>query len=322
MNRRQVVRVLLFFTALAVGSVHAQTFPSKVVKLVVAFPPGGGGDILARVLADRMAGELGQSVIVENRPGGGAVVAYEFVARAPADGYTVLEVFPSFVINPAIRRGLSFDPLGDFKSIGQAALLPMALVVNPSLPAHTLQELVALARARPGDLSYGTPGPGTTQHLVGEMLRLATGIDIVHVPYQGGAAAASAVAGNHIAMSISNVTEAAPFFNGGKVRPIVVTTAMRAEQLPDVPTFREAGFPALETMNWIGFVVPQGTPAAAAARLNAALVHALADAAVQEKIKAQGMLPASGSAEEFAALLKSESTRFGAVAKAAKLQVD
>jgi tripartite-type tricarboxylate transporter receptor subunit TctC len=322
MKARILLAAIAAFAAGLVAPAGAQTFPSKPVHIVVPFSPGGAADILSRVLAESMAKGLGQPVIVDNRPGAGAVIAYEFVARAPADGHTVLLVFPSFVINPTLRHGLNYDPLKDFRSIGQAMSLPMAIAVGPAVPAKTLPELIALARARPGDFSYGTPGTGTTHNIVGEMMKLATHIDIVHVPYPGGGAQVTATAGGHLQIAIANVTEIVPFARSGKVRVLVVTTPERAEALPDVPTFREAGYPEFEATNWAGYVVPAATPPAMVARLNAELVRALRNPEVQEKLKTQGMFVAPGTPEEFTALLQSEATRYGRVIREAGIKID
>jgi len=304
------------------GAAQAQSFPSKPLKIIVPFAPGGAADIMCRVLAENMAKELGQPVVVDNRPGAGAVIGYELAARSPGDGHTMVIVFPSFVVNPSIRRGLLYDPFKDFKAVGGAISLPMAIAVNPALPAKTLQELIALARAKPGELAYGTPGVGTTHHVWGELFRITTGINITHVPYPGGGAQVMATIGGHIAIAVSNVTEIAPSAAAGKVRVLVVTTPERAEQLPDVPTLRELGYPALEATNWAGIVVPAATPPAVIARLNAELNRVLRIPEVQEKLKLQGMYVAPTTPEEFAALLQSESARYAQVVKEAGMKVE
>jgi tripartite-type tricarboxylate transporter receptor subunit TctC len=322
MKARTFLAAAIAFAASLPLPACAQTFPSKVVKIVVTFAPGGAADILGRVLAESMAKGLGQPVIVENKPGGGAVIGYEYGARAPADGYTMLMVFPSFVVNAAARAGVAYDPNKDLRAVGQAMYLPMAVAVNPSLPVKSLAELIAYARAKPGELSYGTPGAGSTHNVVGEMLKLGTKIDIVHVPYSGGGAQVLATAGGHIQMNISNVTEIAPLAKAGKIRAIVVTTPERAEALPDVPTFREAGYPELEATNWAGFMVPIATPAPVVARLNAELVRALRSPEVQEKLRAQGMFVAPGTPEEFGALIQSESARYGKIVREAGIKLE
>jgi tripartite-type tricarboxylate transporter receptor subunit TctC len=269
-----------------------------------------------------MAKGLGQSVLVENRPGGSTIIGTEIVARSPADGHTLLVVFPSFIINPALRQAMSFDPLKDFKAVGQTMSVPMAIAVHPSVPAKSLQELIALARARPGEISYGTPGVGTTHHVMGEMLKLAAKINIVHAPFQGGAPALTAVTGGHIQMIYGNATEIAPSVKSGKIRAIVVTSAERADVLPDVPTMREAGFPELEATNWSGMVVPSATPPSTIARLNAELVRALRDADIQGKFRSYGMSPAPGTPDEFGAFLQSEAARYAKAVREAGVKAD
>jgi tripartite-type tricarboxylate transporter receptor subunit TctC len=279
------------------------------------------GDVTARVLGEEMAKGLGQPVIVDNKPGAGAVIAYEMVARSPADGYTLLLVFPSFVINPSARR-VAYDPLKDFKAVGQAIAAPMAIAVNPAVPAKSLQELVGLARSKPGEMAYGTPGVGTTQHVFGEMLKLAANFNIAHAPYQGGAPAITALMGGHIPIVVANVSELLPFATAGKIRLLVVTTGERVDGLPDVPTLREAGYPELETANWAGLVVPAATPEPAIARLSAELTRALRSSEVLGKLKEQRLVAVPSSPEEFSNLLRSESARFAKVIKEAGIKLD
>jgi tripartite-type tricarboxylate transporter receptor subunit TctC len=305
----------------AASAAHAQTFPSKPLRIIVPFAPGGAADITSRLVAEHLAKAFSQSVIVDNRPGAGAVIGYEAGARAPADGHTTTVVFPSFVINPSVRR-VQYDPLKDFKPVTQSISLPMALAVHPSVPAKSLKDFIALARAKPGELSYGTPGIATIQHVLGELTKQTLKVSLTHVPYSGGAPAMTALAGGHITTLIGNVLEVAPFAKAGKVRPIVVTTAIRAESLPDVPTMRELGYAVLEATNWAGYVVPAATPAAAVSRLNAELVKALRFPDVQEKFKVQGMSAAPSTAEQFAALLQAESTRYSKVVRDAQIKAE
>ena len=316
------ISYLIFAVVLCgTGAAQAQSFPSKPVRIIVPFPPGGAADISSRVLAEHLGKTLGQSVIVENRPGAGAVIGYELGARAPGDGHTITIVFPSFVVNPSIRR-VNYDPIKDFKAVAQTISLPMAIAVHPSVPARSLKELVALARARPGEISYGTPGVGTIQHVLGELFSLSMKVKLTHVPYAGLAPANTALAGGHITMVITNLVEMTPFASTGKVRPIVLTTATRAESFPGVPTFRELGDAELEATNWAGFVAPAATPAAAIARLNGDIVRALRAPDVQERFKAQGMSAAPSTPEQFAALLQSETARYGKVVRAAGIRAE
>jgi len=237
MNARLTAALFLSLAGF-LTAVHAQTFPSKSLRIIVPFPPGGAADLTTRILGEQMGKALGQAVIAENRPGAGAVIGYELGARAPGDGHTLLVVFPSFVINPAVKQGLKYDPLKDFKAVGQTISVPMVFAVNPSVPAKSLQELIALARAKPGEIGYGTPGAGTTHHIIGEMFRLSAKINVVHVPFQGGGPAITAVAGGHIPMVLSNVNEVAPFAKSGKVRPLAVTPTMATLAPPSAARMR------------------------------------------------------------------------------------
>jgi tripartite-type tricarboxylate transporter receptor subunit TctC len=261
-------------------------------------------------------------VITENRPGAGAVIGYELGARAAGDGHTLLVTFPSFVINPSVKPNLKYDPLKDFRAVGQTISVPMVFAVNPSVPAKTLAELVALARAKPGEIAYGTPGAGTTHHVIGEMFRLAANINIVHAPFQGGGPAIAAAAGGHIPMVLANVSEVVPFAKNGKMRPLAVTTAERADVFPEVPTLREAGYPEAESTNWSGLVVPAATPAPVVARLNDELVRALRSAEVVEKFKTFGMSAAPGTPEQFDVLLRSEAVRYAKTVREAGIKAD
>ena len=310
------------FAAGFLGAAYAQTFPSRPVHIIVPFPPGGAADVTSRVLGEQMAKGLGQPVISENRPGAGAVIGYEAGARAAGDGHTLLVTFPSFVINPSLKQGLKYDPLKDFRAVGQTISVPMVFAVNPSVPAKSLQELIALARARPGEIAYGTPGAGTTHHVVAEMFRLAANINIVHAPFQGEAPALTACAGGHLPMVFVNASAVAPFAKSGKVRALAVTTPERADVLPGVPTMREVGYPEIESTNWSGFVVPAATPASAVSRLNEELVRALRSADVLDKLKTYGMSPAPGTPEQFDALLRSEAARYAKVVREAGTKAD
>ena len=313
------VIALALFCATAL---HAQPYPSKPIRIIVPFPPGGAADVTARVLGEHMAKGLGQPILIENRPGAGAVIGYEAGARAPGDGYTMLVVFPSFVINAFVRSSLQYHPFRDFKAVGQTISVPMAISIHPSLPVKSMQDLIALARSRPGELGYGTPGAGTTHHFVGEMLGVAAGVKFNHVPYSGGAPSVTAAAGGHVPMLISNVSEIAPFAKMGKLRALAVTTAERAETLPDVPSYREAGFPQLAMSNWAGIVVPAATPQAVITRLNSEMVSGLRNAQIQDKLKVQGMFTTPGAPEQFDALLKSESTRYAKAVQDSGIKLD
>jgi tripartite-type tricarboxylate transporter receptor subunit TctC len=303
-------------------AVHAQTFPSKPVRLVVPFPAGGALDTIARILVPPLSRALGQNVIVDNRPGGGTVIATEMVARSPADGHTLLLMANSFTINPAVRSKLPYDALRDFAGVSRLATVPVIFSVHPSVPAKTFKELIALARARPGELTYATAGPGTNQHLIGEMLKSMAGIDINHVPYQGGAPATMAVMGGHTSVLIINVTESGPHIQAGKLRALAVTSLERSVDFKDVPTVAESGFPGFEAITWFGAVAPAATPRDAINRLNADIVRALQLPEVRNGLGKLGLSAAGTSAEEFDAFIRSELRRNEKVARASNLRID
>jgi tripartite-type tricarboxylate transporter receptor subunit TctC len=319
---RATVAVAALCAIVSPLTVKAQAFPSKPVHIVVPFPAGGSFDVTARVLAQRMQAGFGQNVIIENRPGGGTVIGTEYVARQPADGYTVLMIGPSFTSHAALRSHLSFDTDRDFKAVSQVIGLTMGIAVNPSLPAKNMQEFVALARARPGQISCGSSGPGTSHHLLIEALKLAAKIDIVHTPFQGAAPAVPAAVGGHITALLLNVSDMTPFVKAGKLRMLVVTSAQREAALPDVPTAREAGHPEIEAVNWSGFVVHSATPAGAVARLNAETVKALNVPEVRELLRTQAVVATPSTPEEFAALIKSDGERYRRIIREANVRVE
>ena len=317
-----ILAAALAAATLQFGAAQAQTFPSKPLRIVVPFPPGGAADLSARLLGDHLAKGLGQSVVIENRPGGSTIIGAEVVVRSPPDGHTLLVVFPSFIVNPLLRSNMSFDPLKDFRAVGQTLAVPMVIAAHPSVPANNLKELIELARAKPGELSYGTPGLGTTHHVMGELLKLTAKINITHAPFQGGGPSLAAVTGGHIQLVYGNANEVSPSAKTGKVKPIVVTSAERVDVMPDTPTMRESGYPELEATNWSGIVVPAATPAAAIARLNKELVAALATPEVQAKFKGFGMIPSPGTPEQFQAFLQSESARYARTVREAGVKAE
>src|SRR5688500_11326273 len=320
MHARATLMVLAIIAGFA-GTLHAQTFPTKPLRIIVPFPPGGASDATSRIIGEQIAKPLGQPVIVENRPGAGATIGYDLGAKAAPDGHTITIVFPSFVVNPSVRK-VNYDPLKDFRPVTQALETPMVYAVHPTVPAKTFKELIALARARPGDLGYGTPGIATSHHVLTELIAQTLKVKFTHVPYAGSGPAIIALVGGHIPMMAGNVLEVAPHVGTGKIRAIVVSTASRAEQLPNVPTFREVGHADLEAPNWAGFVVPAATPAAAVARLNSEIVRALRLPEVQEKLRAQGITPVPTTPEQFAKLLQAESVRYAKVVREANIRAE
>jgi tripartite-type tricarboxylate transporter receptor subunit TctC len=306
---------------LLLGNASAQgDYPTRPVKVIVPSPPGGGTDILARVLAQHLSKALGQPFFVENKAGAGNMIGIEFVAHAAADGYTVLLVPSTLVLNSVLYKKVPYDPVRDFAPVTLAATAPNVLVVNPALPAKSLAELIALARAKPGALSYGTPGIGTSPHLSMELLKSMAGIDLQHVPYRGTAAAVTDVIGGQIAVTFANALTAKPQVDAGRVRALAVSGPKRIEALPAVPPVAEAGVPGYEAMQWYGVVVPTGAPAPVIARLNVEAVKALQSDEMKEKLALDGAQPVGSTPAEFAALIRSELEKWTRVARAARIE--
>lgn len=315
------VKLFILTLLLSCGQVWGQTeYPTRPVKVVVPSPPGGGTDILARVLAQHLSKALGQPFFVENKAGAGNMIGIEFVAHAPADGYTVLVVPSTLVLNSVLFKKVPYEPVRNFAPVTLAATAPNVLVVNPTLPAKSLAEFIALAKAKPGALSYGTPGIGTSPHLSMELLKSMAGIDLQHVPYRGTAAAVTDVIGGQIAVTFANALTAKPQVDAGRVRALAVSGPKRIEALPAVPPVTEAGVPGYEAMQWYGVVVPAGTPAPVIARLNVEAVKALQSDEMKEKLALDGAQPVGSTPVEFAALIRSELEKWTRVARAARIE--
>ena len=299
-----------------------QAFPNRPVRIVVPFPPGGTTDTVGRALAPSLGKALGQSVIIDNRPGANTVIGAEQVLRAPADGHTLLFMAPSFTINPFVQSKLSFDPLKDFIALTRLVYNPLIICVHPSLPVRTVKELVALARARPGELTWAVSSVLGGGRLGGEQFKEAAKIDMTVVPYGGGGPAATAVLGGHTSMMVANVLECAPHARAGRVRPIAVTSATRSESLPTVPTVAESGYPGFEVTNWFGAVVRAGTPRSAIERLNAELSRSLRLPEVIDAFNKLGMVSAPTTPAGFDAMIRREMEINGRLIRKLNLKVD
>lgn len=296
----------------ATGVAHAQEkFPSKAIRFVVPWPPGGASDIVARLIGQKMSESMGQPVVIDNKAGAGGMVGSEAVARSAPDGYTMLygSTGPNG-INAAVYKKMPYDPVKDFAGVTQVNVLPMVLLVNPSVPAKTLTELINLAKAKPGDLNFGSVGKGSAHHLAGELLKTMAKIDIVHIPYKGSAPAMNDVIAGRIQMLFDTVLAAAPHIKAGTVLPIAVSSARRTAQLPDVPTVAEAGVPGFEISIWQNVVVPANTPAPIRRRLNAEIHKALNAPEIKSKLESLGMITTLNSADEESARIKAEVTRW------------
>jgi tripartite-type tricarboxylate transporter receptor subunit TctC len=289
------------------------------VRIIVPSPPGGGTDIVARVLAQHFSKALAQPFFVENKPGAGNLIGIESAARSPADGYTLLFVASTLALNSVLYKKVPYDPVRDFAPITLAATAPNVLIVHPSLPAQSLGEFIALAKRKPGALSYGTPGIGTSPHLSMELLKSMAGIDLQHVPYRGTAAAVTDLIGGQIAATFANALTAKPQIDAGRVRALAISGPRRIEALPNVPPVAEAGVPNYEAMQWYGLLAPAGTPAPIVARLNAEALKALQSDEMREKLAADGAQPLGSSPAEFASLIRSELEKWTKVARAADI---
>lgn len=325
MLRRQVI-VTAAFAALATfvaGPTQAQEWPQKPVKLIVPFPAGGGTDIIGRVVGNKLGDLLKQPVIVENKPGAGGNLGVDAAAKSAADGYTmVLGQTSNLAINPSLYKSLPYDPVKDLITVALLADAPLVMVVGQESKFKTLAEVIAAAKAKPDSLTFGSPGSGTVAHLSGELLQAAAGVKFSHIPYKGSAQALQDLMGGRIDVFMSSVPTALAQIKGGKLRAIAVSAPARSPALPDVPTITEAGVKGVEAATWFGILVPANTDAKIVERLNKELNAALQAPEVREKIAAEGGGPIGGTAEKFAALLKSELPMWAKVVKDSGATVD
>ena len=321
---RMIIRRLfmVFVATLAAWPAVAQTYPQRPIRLIVPFPPGAGTDVVARLVSGKLADELGQPIVVENRTGAGGAIGAEAVAKADSDGYTLLFVASPFTTVAAAAAKPTYDPVKQFAAASLIATGPLVFVVTPSLPVTSMRELVALARAQPGVLNYGSAGTGGVNHLVLEMLRLKAGIDIVHIPYRGIGPAVVDLLGGAVQTLTATVPAVVPHLKQGKVRALAVTGARRVPQLPDVPTMREAGLDGLEVYNYWGFVAPAGTPRAVLDRLHAGVERALADPKLRGRLGEEGVEIVLAGPTAFARFLADDLAAWRRVVTQAGVVVD
>jgi tripartite-type tricarboxylate transporter receptor subunit TctC len=308
--------------ALAISAAaRAQVYPAKPIRMIVAYPPGGGTDIVGRMLAQKLGESLGQSVVVENRGGASGNIGTELAARAAPDGYTILmgNVAPN-AINVSLFKDMAFDPVADFAPVSLVASTPNILVVHPSTPARTVKEVIALAKAKPGTLNFASAGVGSSSHLAGELFRILARADIVHVPYKGAGPAMVDVLSGQVQLYFATMPAAMPHVKPGKLAPVAVTSARRSHALPDLPTVAESGVPGYEASTWYGVLAPARTPSAVVARLHGDIVKILGDAALHARLADQGFDPVGSSPEEFGAYIKSEILKWGKVIRDAGIR--
>ena len=321
-HRRQVMLALALAAVALSGPVQAQAWPAKPISLVVPFPAGGTTDVLARALAEKLTLSLGQPVIVESKPGAGATVGADYVAKARPDGYTLLVGAVHHTIASSVYKKLPYDFQKDLAPVTEIALVPNVLVVQASTPARSVAELVALLKAQPGKHNFGSNGNGTAQHLIGTQFQQMTGTDFSHIPYKGSGPLATDLLGGQITMSFDTVTPVLPHIKAGKLRALAVTTARRSPALPEVPTLDEAGLKGFDIGTWFGVLAPAATPKDILARLNSEMTKIIKSPDFRKRMDEIGAEPVGGSAEQLSALIRSETDKFARLVKDAKVTIE
>jgi len=322
-GRRKIAAMLGLILA-AIGSpdmASAQNYPIKPVRLIVGFPPGGAGDILARMAAQPLSVALHEQVVVDNRGGAGGLVATEIAAHSVADGYTLMFASIPHVINPFLYKKVDYDPIKDFDAVVQFVAAPLMMASNMAFPAKSVKELIALAKAKPGQINYGSGGSGSSSHLAMELFKSMAGVDLTHIPYKGTGPMFAELIGGQLNVTIASAVPLIPQVKGGKLRGLAVTGPKRAAAMPELPTIGET-VPGYEVINWFGIAAPRGTPKAVITRINAEMNAALKTPALRDLLAAQGAEAAGGTPEEFAALIQRDFAKWGKVVKASGARVD
>ena len=322
MKRATIAFLILSVAVFCTGSpdAGAQGYPNRTLRMIVPFPPGGGTDILARIVAQKLGEKLGQQVIVDNRPGAATNIGMELAARSAPDGYTLLMASIGLAANPSLYQKMTFDPLRDLAPVTLVAMAPTVLAVHPSVPARTVKQFISLVQSKPGKLNYGSYGSGSGAHLAAELFKMTTGLDIVHVPYKGGGPAITGLMSGEVQMVFSSMLPVMPHLKSGRLAAIAIASAKRTAALPELPTFRESGID-YETGTWFGVLVPTGTPREIVATLHTEIARIVKLPDVQERIAGEGADPIGNTPAEFQAFIKSEAAKLGKVVKAAKITV-
>ena len=320
---RWLAAAVMATCVLVAPSAWAQAFPSKAVKLVVPFPPGGSLDNVGRLLAQKLSEAWGQQVVVENKPGAGGNIGADAVAKSPPDGYTVvMGALSTHAVNPSLYKTMPYDAVTDFAPLSLVAITPNVLIVKTGAPIASVKDLVAYAKANPGKTNFGSGSNGSAGHLAGELFKLETGTDVMHIPYKGGAPALQALLAGDTQFMFDNLANAMAQVKGGTVRAIAVTTAQRSKLVPELPTMAEAGLPGFDISTWFGLMAPAGTPPDVVARWNAEIVKALNAPDVREKMLAQGAEPAPMTPAEFATFIARERDKYAKIVSASGAKVD
>jgi len=313
---------LLFcvFSTIPALAQQSADYPSRPVRIIVPSAPGGGTDILARVLADYLGKSLGGQFVVENRPGAGQMIGIEAVARAAPDGYTLLMAASTLAINPVMYKNIKYDALRDFEPITQVAALPNVLIVHPAFPAKSLDEFIALAKQKPGSLTFASAGVGTSPQMAMELLKSMAGIDLQHIPFRGTTPGVTEVLGGRVTAMFANLLTAKPLVESGQLRALAVSGLRRAESMPEIPTVAEGGVADYDALQWYGLLAPAGTPASIVGRLQAEVSQALKTPEVKERLAADGAEPVGSTAAEFTELIRNEVAKWARVARAANIR--
>jgi tripartite-type tricarboxylate transporter receptor subunit TctC len=313
-------RLLAVVLCLAAGTACPQNYPNRAVRLVVPFLAGGSTDIVGRTVAQKLAEMWGQPVVVDNRPGGSTMIGTELVARSAPDGYTLLVTPAPFTINPSLVAKIAYDALSDFAPVTLINTTPLVMVVNPGVPAKNVKELIALAKAKPGQLNFGSSGTGGSNHLAGELFNAMAGVKMAHIPYKGNAGALTDIVGGHLDVVYNGLTSALALIKGGKLRVLAVTSLKRNAALPDVPTLDEAGLKGFEAVAWNGLTAPAKTPRDVILKINADVLKVVNSPELKERLKAEGSDPVGNSPEQFAVFLRDEIAKWAKVIKFANVK--
>ena len=316
------ISALVLLTAAACGTAAAQTYPAKPVRMLVPFPPGGGTDYIARLLGRDLGEVWGQTVLIENRPGASMMIASEIVAKAPPDGYTIIMSSSNHTINPSLYPKIPYDTVKDFAAVTQVATSPFVLVTHPSLPVKSVKELIALARARKGQLTYASSGTGGPQQLAGELFKLMAKADITHIPYKGSGPAEIDLVGGHVHIMFATTISAAPQIAAGKMRALAVTGTARLNAFRDLPTVAEAALPGYEASSWWGILVPALTPREVINKLHADVARSLKNAETRNRITGLGGEPIGNTPAQFSAILQDELVKWAKLVKEARIKID
>ena len=312
----------VFLATAAIMPAVAQQYPTKPIKLILPFPAGGATDVMSRILAEKLTPRLGQTVIVENKPGAGTMLASEYVAKAPADGYTLLMAASSLVIAPSLYSKVNYDPIKDFTPVTQVAAVIHLVVVNPNLPVKSIQELITYLKANPGKVSYGSTGSGTSTHLEAELFKKMAGVEIEHIPYKGSTPALADLVGGQTSMMFDPIASSKPYLESGRLRALAVTTAQRSLSAPDLPTVAESGLPGYEAMPWLGIVAPAGTPKAVVDRLYKEVSEVLKMQDVKDRFKSLGLDIIGNTPAEFATFIAQDQKKWDQVIKNSGAKAD